>query len=465
MTINSANRILVFAIFSGTVAFAGENTVQQKDNTSGAANSSSPYAIRPLADEFVVVYRSPDPQKIYTCSPGIARLESGRLVATLDLGGPGMKDWPEPKGIRYGNPKQSKLFTSDDCGKTWQHRVDYPFMMSRPFAAGGSLYALGIAGDLMIIKSDDDGETWTAPAKLTNGDQWSQAPCNVHYANGCVYLVMNKRPHPHGHYWPVDVEAPVLMRGRLGDNLTKRENWTFADAPAFRDVVKTNDLEWFGVPFFTSLQEEVFLAAPGRPMAPIGWLETGVVQFSDPNHIWHDPSCRTFHLWSRAHTGGTGYACIAKVVEQGEKPGTGPMKFMLEKAPSGKTMLYVPCPGGQMKFHVIYDDATRLFWLLSTQATDSMIRPDRMPADRYNLPNNERRRLQLQFSKNMIDWCFAGIVAIGPVEKASRHYAAMCIDGDDLVVLSRSGDVRAKNPHDTNMITFHRIRDFRSLVY
>jgi hypothetical protein len=35
----------------------------------------------------------------------------------------------------------------------------------------------------------------------------------------------------------------------------------------------------------------------------------------------------------------------------------------------------------------------------------------------------------------------------------------------DLVILSRSGDKRAKNPHDGNLITFHTIEDFRELVY
>jgi hypothetical protein len=115
--------------------------------------------------------------------------------------------------------------------------------------------------------------------------------------------------------------------------------------------------------------------------------------------------------------------------------------------------------------HFLDDGQTQLYWLLSTQATDSMIRPDRMPADRYNLPNNERRRLQLHFSKNMIDWCFAGLVAVGPVEHASRHYASMAIDGNDLVILSRSGDERAKSAHDGNLITFHRVKSFRELVY
>jgi len=46
------------------------------------------------------------------------------------------------------------------------------------------------------------------------------------------------------------------------------------------------------------------------------------------------------------------------------------------------------------------------------------------------LPNNERRRLQLYFSKNMIDWWFAGLVAVGG-----------------------------------NPMTFHHVKDFRELVY
>ena len=92
----------------------------------------------------------------------------------------------------------------------------------------------------------------------------------------------------------------------------------------------------------------------------------------------------------------------------------GTMTTGLVHAPSGKTQLYLPFPGGQMRFHVLYDRQTKLYWLLGTQATDSMTRPDAMPAERFQLPNNERQRLVLHFSKNMLDWCFAGLVAIGP---------------------------------------------------
>jgi hypothetical protein len=163
----------------------------------------------------------------------------------------------------------------------------------------------------------------------------------------------------------------------------------------------------------------------------------------------------------RAHTGGTGYAALAKVVENPD----GSMTTMLEKVPSGKTMLFLPFPGGQMRFHVLYDEQTKLYWLLCSQATDSMCRVDRLPADRYDLPNNERNRLVLYFSKNMVDWCFAGLVAKTDFDKQARHYACMDFDGDDLVIVSRSGDERAKSAHDGNIITFHRVKNFRDLVY
>jgi hypothetical protein len=163
----------------------------------------------------------------------------------------------------------------------------------------------------------------------------------------------------------------------------------------------------------------------------------------------------------RSHTGGTGYAAIAKVIEHED----GTMTTMLETAPSGKTVLFVPCPGGQMKFHIVYDAETKLYWLVSSQARDSMTRAERLPAERYGLPNNERDRLQLHFSKNCIDWCFAGLITAGTGTMHSRQYASMVIDGGDLHILSRSGDERSANPHDVYFASFHTVRNFRDLVY
>ncbi|MEK3721286.1 sialidase family protein [Paenibacillus sp. FSL H8-0034] len=414
-----------------------------------------------LAEKWVTVYQSPDPSSIACYSPGIARLPGGRLLATIDIMGIGLEQLGGSKGIRNGKEIQGKLLISDDGGQTWQQQLDFPLMHARPFACGSNVYILGHCQDLMIIQSGDGGNTWSEPIKLTIGEQWHQAPCNVHYANGCVYIVMERFAASDVSGWPVSVIAPVTMRGRMDADLTIRENWTFASELVFRDAVAVSELDYFGVPFFPTLPKETMEVAPGRHCAPIGWLETNIVQFQDPNHYWYDPSGRTFHLWSRAHTGGTGYAAIAKVVEHED----GSMTTMLETVPSGKTILYVPCPGGQMKFHIVYDDVSQMFWLLSTQATDSMTRAELLPKDRYGLPNNERQRLQLHFSRNCIDWCFAGMVAMVADNKQSRHYASMVIDGEHLHVLSRSGDEHAKNAHDGNLITLHTVSNFRGLIY
>ena len=53
------------------------------------------------------------------------------------------------------------------------------------------------------------------------------------------------------------------------------------------------------------------------------------------------------------------------------------------------------------------------------------------------------------------------MVAEGRGKLDSRHYARLLFDGDDLLVLARSGDCRAKTLHDGNLITLHRVRNFR----
>jgi hypothetical protein len=412
--------------------------------------------IRPLAQQHVVLDRSPAPQAVPLYTPSILRLQDGRLVAANERG----KAWR-----KLGNP-WARIYTSDDGGKSWNLRVTAGISHGRLFKAGKSLYYLGHDGDLQIMRSDDNGETWSRQVALTSGQEWHQSACNVWHAKGNVYLVMERARGSATKVWTLGDLAPVLMRAKETDDLTRVENWTFASELFFADLVpgyKENDpqLTGFGVPFFTQAYPGHIELGTYRRMVPIGWYETNVVQITDPNHYWHDPTGRTFHLFMRANTGGTGYAALAKVVEN--KDGT--MTTSLVTVPSGRAMLLLPFPGGQMRFHVLYDEKTRLYWLLGSQATDSMARVETLHPDRYNLPNDERQRMVLHFSKNMVDWCFAGLVAVGPGYKESRHYASMDIDGDDLVILSRSGDEKARTAHDGNIITFHRVRNFRDLVY
>ena len=410
-------------------------------------------SLKPLADEFITLMSSPDPEHIWSCSPGLCRCPDGRLIATAGWRGP---DPQKNIGL---------IFVSDDHGATWRQTGTFPFRHARPFIAGKRLYILGHDGDLCIVASSDRGENWSAVSRLTSGQHWHQAPCNVLHANGCVYLVMERSLYDDCHSWEPSTLAPVLMRGAAEQDLRLRENWTFATEVTFRDAFSDKEMISRGMSFFPITPRGDYFAAPGRESAPPGWLETNVFQLHDRNHYWFDPAGKTFHLISRLHCGWTGYAALLKVTEDGPRPGTGAMHTGFQTLPSGGYCNFLPLPGGQMKFHLLYDDVSRLYWLLSTQATDSMTRAEKLSPDRYNLPNNQRTRLMLHFSRNMIDWCPAGMVAMRSNERESRHYASMVIDGDDLAILSRSGDERAASAHNGNLITFHRLKNFRDLIY
>jgi len=68
----------------------------------------------------------------------------------------------------------------------------------------------------------------------------------------------------------------------------------------------------------------------------------------------------------------------------------------------------------------------------------------------FGLLNKERQRLQLHFSKNMIDWCFAGTVS----PKESRHYLRSSVSFSMIYhLLSRACDPDAKRiGHDSPSI-------------
>jgi hypothetical protein len=192
----------------------------------------------------------------------------------------------------------------------------------------------------------------------------------------------------------------------------------------------------------------------------MGWLESNVVRFTDPAHYLYDRTGKTFHIFMRSYTELPNYACIVQARENDD----GTISTMPVLSPAGRKMVFAPMPGGHNKFYILKDSRTDLYWLASSQSTNGMLRKDMLPAGQHDI-FNERYRLALYFSKTCFDWCFAGMAAQGETPVCSRHYAAMDIDGDDLVLVSRSGDKDAKSPHDTNMATFHRIKDFRKLAY
>lgn len=406
---------------------------------------------QPIADE-TIVYKLADPKAHAVYAPTMVMGDNRRIIAAFN--------------VKIGTDA-THIYTSDDGGKNWSYCDQFPSMAGcRLFKANGAVYLLGqtsFRGDLGIAMSKDDGESWTEVSPLTKGQHWHASSSNTLQRGNYIYAVLERNDVQHlmKKFWDVSEFTTVLMRGDIREDLTKPSSWTFSSSFPYCKEVEDKEIEYFGIPFFKAYYPGRTMVKKGVGFPPIGWLEANVIQITDPDNYWYDPTGKTFHIFSRAHTGRTNFATVIKAVEQSD----GSIKTMFEKAPSGEKLVYTPFPGGQMKFFVDYDEVSKLYWLVSTQSTDSMTKADRLPEGRHAGPDNERRRLQLSFSKNMIDWCFAGIVAIGKTEKQSRHYACMCFDNNDILILSRSADENARSAHDGNLITLHRVKDFRELVY
>ena len=390
---------------------------------------STPYNCGRLLAGEKVITTSPNPDSIYLYTPAIAEGFGGRFVVAVDYGGPGTYSLDGPKSdfgdYKAGN--QIRVLLSDDKGKTWRETpARIPMMHEILFKAGGSLYMIGHSGRLLITRSDDNGETWSEPAVLCPEPRWHQSCTAVDVYDGKVTLVYEKWV-AEKHKWPG--VGPVLMQAREDADLTDPSNWKFSEL-----YNPDDDME-------AARPSGITVNAPGAP----GMLETNVIRVHNPANPFYDATGKSVAPLARASTGFPDIGVMLKGYERED----GSLAIGRFRKNEGE-VYFVHIPGGDLKFHILYDPESRLYWLLHSQIDGRM---------------NYRRRLALSYSPDLLRWTFAGLVAVGPTDHSARHYATMIQDGDDLFIVSRSGDEKARTAHDGNIVTFHRIKDFRKLIY
>ena len=391
-----------------------------------------------IADE-TVLYHSPDPAGLYCYTPWIDHAFNGRLAASFDIAGPSLKKESGPFSDHgdYG-ANQLRIYLSDDNGMTWRESGRLPMLHARVFAAGKMLYALGHSGRLLISKSDDNGETWSQPAVLDDHYRWHQSSGGIDRANGKIWLTWEHTPDLEG--W--NGGDPLLMCADENADLTRAENWRFSETVAFSDVLER--------------------IRPPAGKQPHCWLESSLLFQRDKANLFYDPQFRNPLVFLRIN-GGTFPNCAGLL--QGHEADDGTLSLSLPKLPGSDEFLYIPFPGGNMKFQTIWDETSGLYWLIASRPRrGTFLNKESELVPGFIKWFDERRQLELFYSANAFDWVPAGVVAAGETELQSRHYASLTTAGDDMLVLSRSGDANAKDTHDTDMITLHRIRNFRSLV-
>ena len=339
---------------------------------------STPYNCGRLLAGEKVITTSPNPDSIYLYTPAIAQGFGGRFVVAVDYGGPGTYSLDGPKSdfgdYKAGN--QIRVLLSDDKGKTWRETpARIPMMHEILFKAGGSLYMIGHSGRLLITRSDDNGETWSEPAVLCPEPRWHQSCTAVDVYDGKVTLVYEKWV-AEKHKWPG--VGPVLMQAREDADLTDPSNWKFSEL-----YNPDDDME-------AARPSGIPVNAPGAP----GMLETNVIRVHNPANPFYDATGKSVALLARASTGFPDIGVMLKGYERED----GSLAIGRFRKNEGE-VYFVHIPGGDLKFHILYDPESRLYWLLHSQIDGRM---------------NYRRRLALSYSPDLLRWTFAGLLAVGP---------------------------------------------------
>ncbi|MDF7824500.1 sialidase family protein [Pontiellaceae bacterium B12227] len=121
---------------------------------------------------------------------------------------------------------------------------------------------------------------------------------------------------------------------------------------------------------------------------------------------------------------------------------------------------FVSMPGGEKKFGAGYDSVSGRFFVLSN--------PILAAHANTGIANDMiRNTAALLSSSDLVNWNVEKIFLYSTdYEKDGFGYLNFDVDGDDMVVASRTafpvGDDDPERGHDSNLLTFHRIADFRT---
>ena len=398
-------------------------TTPDAPDAAGADGVPARGGAAPLAQDYAVVSRVPaDGSFSYMHDPGMTLLPSGALLAAAPR-------WTTAAaGDVNGTGFEVRVMRSGDGGQTWAEVASFADTSdATPFVVDGRLYMFlqrRQFENVSLAASDDEGQTWTARTVLFSGSFWN---CSTAMVRSGARL-----------YWAVQSDGyagsvRVLVADTTGD-LLDPARWSIS-APAAHPPTPP---------------PLVVPVVAGAATIADWWLEPNVVEVAGTIHVF----LRTV----LANQSTAGVAMMCTLVDDRSDPSGLRLEFTR----------YCAVPGGQNKCFLLADGA--LYWMLSNLPADSqeaVLRPELdtlRAAGRYlGSGGNDRRFLMLSYSLDALDWFPAGCVARAGLLRQSFMYPSAVIDGDDLLVLSRTS-VDGPTQHNADLVTFHRVRDFRSLA-
>ena len=356
-----------------------------------------------------IITHSPAASGQYIGSPGLAVLPSGDYLAKCDLFGPGSTE--RQRAV-------TRVFSSPDQGRSWQHRADVHGMYwASLFMHRGDAYLLGpdrTYGHTVLCQSTDEGYTWTQPQDASTGRLLSDgkfhcAPGPVVIHRGRLWRAMEDALGPGGwghHFRSFMMSAPVDA------DLRQAEHWTCSN-------VLGRNPAWLEDQFGGWLEGNAVITRQGEIV--------NILRVDSPRYEEK--------------------AAVIRIRGDGAQatfdPDTG----------------FIDFPGGGKKFTLRYDPVSQRYWSLTNYV------PDR---HRDSFPPSTRNTLALTCSADLANWTVRALLLDHPdVENHGFQYVDWLFEGEDLIAVSRTayddGLGGAHNFHDANYLTFHRFADFRNL--
>jgi len=392
---------------------------EQTSEQSGSPAEGSP----------LVIYEVPEGKKISVGAPNLIVLANGRLLVAFDLMGPDVKKLHGKKGhnTKRNRWMQGCVMSSSDGGSSWQRVATYPFRRASLFRDGGDVYLLGEAsGGLSLMRSPDGGASWSSPMELTGDlDLWL-SPTTVLTGGEC-WLIPCLVPSEGG-------MGLTVWKAPRGASLMNRKAWTQGPVS----------------PPLSSWVSDVSGSGCGIPqggMAP-AWRDPVLIQVMDSRHPWRQEG--VLHLLAATRSGRQHWASLMCM-------NTKDTSWSTQSTPEGKPWIWVPCPGGQEKFNILFDDSSHQYWLVGSRGISGL------PLGREVSQEAGLHNIGLWSSENLVDWQLtASVIRGGEGPEGICCDPSAAINGNDLVWVCRAGGAKCRNARETRRLLCGRIADFRS---
>lgn len=376
----------------------------------------------------IVITASPDPQKIFVGSPTIAILTDGTYVVAHDYGGPGA-------GARKGS---TLVLASRDRGATWRQLAELTDQKwSTLFVHRESLYLIGTTakvGHMIVRRSRDGGKTWTNPNDGKNGllaeGKFHCGPTPVVVHGGRVWRAFEEfSPSA-----PTRAFRAFVMSAAEDADLLDAASWRRTNQVAFdKTWLATRNAEWL---------EGNVVVAPDGGLVDILRVES------------HQAPGAAFELPG-----------AAAAIPRFEVAAMMAISADGQSARFDPTRGFIHFIGSESKFTIRYDSESKRYWSVANKITQP-----RSGDDWTHSPHHQRNVIALTSSSDLREWQehyrllrFAeGSVVVKEGSRVGFQYLDWQFDGDDLIAVCRMA-WNGLNYHDANVITFHRVRNFRSL--